>query len=81
MTKLDELKSKSDDELKNMLLSIKKEQLNMRFGQASGQLANTAKVGLLRKDVARIKTLLTQRSGDTRKSRIEAAIKAKKGVK
>lgn len=80
MTKLDELKAKSDDELKSMMLSIKKEQLNMRFSQASGQLANTAKVGDLRKDVAKIKTLLTQRTGDTRNSRNSAA-KAKKGVK
>ncbi len=81
MTKVDELKSKSDDELKSLLLSIKKEQLNMRFQQAGGQLTNTAKIGSLRKDVAKIKTLLSQRSNDTKKSRIFAAVQAKKGVK
>jgi large subunit ribosomal protein L29 len=61
MTKINDLRAKTDDELKDMLLQLKKEQFNLRFQQASGQLENTAQKRLVRRDVARIKTLLTER--------------------
>ncbi|MGD9638218.1 MAG: 50S ribosomal protein L29 [Alphaproteobacteria bacterium] len=58
---LTEMRAKSDDELKEMLLSLKKEQFNFRFQQTTGNLANTAQVKKVRRDVARIKTLLDER--------------------
>lgn len=62
MTKINDLRAKTDDELKDMLLQLKKEQFNLRFQQSSGQLENTAQKRLVRRDVARIKTLLTERN-------------------
>ena len=56
--KAEELRGKSADELKSQLLDLKKESLNLRFQQASGQLENTARMRQVRRDVARIKTQL-----------------------
>jgi len=56
--KAEELRGKSADELKTQLLDLKKESLNLRFQQASGQLENTARMRQVRRDVARIKTQL-----------------------
>lgn len=61
MKKTSEMRTKTEDELKEELLSLKREQFNLRFQQASGQLANTAQRKQLRRNVARIKTLLTER--------------------
>ena len=58
MTKATELKTKSTAELETMLLGLRKEQFNLRFQRATGQLANTARVTAVRKDIARISTLL-----------------------
>ena len=58
---INDMRAKTDDELKEMLLSLKKEQFNFRFQQASGNLSNTAQVKKVRNDVARIKTLLNER--------------------
>jgi large subunit ribosomal protein L29 len=62
-----DLRAKSDTELKDQLLDLKKEQFNLRFRRASGQLENTARVGQVRRDIARIKTILgeRQRSGQS----------------
>ncbi|MEL6212988.1 MAG: 50S ribosomal protein L29 [Pseudomonadota bacterium] len=51
----------SEDELKDELLKLKKEQFNLRFQTASGQLEKTDRVRVVRKDIARIKTILTQK--------------------
>ena len=61
MTKPADLRSKTADELNDQLLTLKKEQFNLRFRRASGQLENTARVGLVRRDIARIKTILGER--------------------
>ncbi len=53
--------AKSDDELKEELIALRKEAFNLRFQTASGQLENTARVRLVRRDIARIKTVLHQR--------------------
>ena len=53
--------AKSDDELKEELVALGKEAFNLRFQTASGQLENTARVRLVRRDIARIKTVLHQR--------------------
>ncbi len=53
-----DLRVKSPDELKDALLSLRKERFNLRFQKASGQLENTARVRQVRQDIARIKTIL-----------------------
>ncbi|MDG5495614.1 MULTISPECIES: 50S ribosomal protein L29 [Azospirillaceae] len=62
MTKATDLRAKSADELNDQLLSLKKEQFNLRFQKASGQLENTARVREVRRDIARIKTILGQQT-------------------
>ena len=53
-----ELRHKTPDELSGMLADLKKEQFNLRFQQASGQLENTARVKTVRRDIARVRTIL-----------------------
>ena len=60
--KIDDLKTKSEDELKVELDSLKKEAFNLRFQQATGQLENTARVRQVRRSVARVKTILSGNS-------------------
>jgi large subunit ribosomal protein L29 len=59
--KASDLRAKTVDELKDQLLALKKEQFNLRFQGASGQLENTARVRQVRRDIARIKTLLGEK--------------------
>ena len=56
-----DLRAKSDDELKDQLLDLRKEAFNLRFQGASGQLENTARVGQVARDIARIKTIQGER--------------------
>lgn len=58
MTKASDLRAKSTDELKDMLLGLRKEQFNLRFQRATGQLESTNRIQVVRRDIARIKTLL-----------------------
>ena len=58
MTKIADLRAKTQDQLADELLSLKKEQFNLRFQAATGQLEKTHRVGEVRKDIARISTLL-----------------------
>ena len=60
--KIDDLKTKSEDELKVEHDSLKKEAFNLRFQQATGQLENTARVRQVRRSVARVKTILSGKS-------------------
>jgi large subunit ribosomal protein L29 len=55
--RLSDLKVMSDDQLDDEALKLKKEQFNLRFQRASGQLQNTARVRVVRRDIARVKTL------------------------
>lgn len=59
--KATELRTKSEDELKDSLLGLRKEAFNLRFQRASGQLENTARIREVRRDIARIKTVLHRR--------------------
>ncbi len=59
--KASDLRTKSEDELNDQLVALKKEQFNLRFQKASGQMENTARVRVIRRDIARIKTLLDER--------------------
>ena len=62
MAKATELRAKTDDQLKETLLELKKEQFNLRFRKASGQLENTARVTTVRREIAVIKTILGERA-------------------
>ncbi len=59
--KASDQRTKSDDELKQELLGLRKEAFNLRFQAASGQLENTTRKRLVRRDIARIKTILRER--------------------
>ena len=61
MTKPADLRTKTADELNDQLLTLKKEQFNLRFRRASGQLEDTARVRVVRRDIARIKTIMGER--------------------
>jgi large subunit ribosomal protein L29 len=56
-----DVRAKSVDELKSELTELRKEQLNLRFQRASGQLENTSRVRAVRRDIARIMTVLGER--------------------
>ena len=60
--KAEEVRQKTDDELSDQLGDLQKEAFNLRFQQASGQLENNARVREVRRDIARIKTVLYERS-------------------
>ncbi|HVR66894.1 MAG TPA: 50S ribosomal protein L29 [Verrucomicrobiae bacterium] len=53
-----DLRTKTSDQLKTELTTLRKEAFNLRFRKASGQLENTARVRQVRRDIARIKTML-----------------------
>ena len=65
--KAQELKTKTPDQLRDDLLALKKEAFNLRFQQATGQLENTARVRIVRRDVARIKTVLNAKAAEAAK--------------
>ena len=58
---VEDVRAKSDDELKEQLLDLRKEAFNLRFQTASGQLENIARVRQVRRDIGRIKTILNER--------------------
>jgi large subunit ribosomal protein L29 len=60
--KVADIRAKTDDELKTELLNLSKESYNLRFQKASGQLENTARVRTVRKSMAKIRTVLGERS-------------------
>jgi large subunit ribosomal protein L29 len=53
-----DLRTKTPDELTDALMGLRKEQFNLRFQKASGQLENTARARQVRRDIARLKTVL-----------------------
>ncbi|WP_029233641.1 50S ribosomal protein L29 [Butyrivibrio sp. VCB2006] len=57
---VDELKAKSVDELQTELVSAKKELFNLKFQNATNQLDNTARIKEVRRNIARIQTVITQ---------------------
>lgn len=57
-----EARDMTADELKDRLLQLKREQFNLRFQKASGQLEKTARINEVRKDIARIKTILGEKA-------------------
>ncbi len=66
--KADDVRAMTPDQLSEELLKLKKEQFNLRFQRATGQLANTSRVRQVRRDIARIQTVARQkRAADTAK--------------
>ncbi len=61
-TTAEDLRAMSDDQLHDKLIALKKEQFNLRFQAASGQLADTARVQKVRREIARIKTVQSQKT-------------------
>jgi large subunit ribosomal protein L29 len=60
--KSSDVRSKTADELKDQLVDLKKEQFNLRFQRATQQLEKPARVREVRRDIARIKTILGQKN-------------------
>ena len=59
--KAEDLRAKTVDELNESLLSLKKEHFNLRFQRSSGQLEDTSQFRRIRRDIARIKTIISDR--------------------
>jgi len=57
---IDDVRGKTADELGEQLTKLKKEQFNLRFQRANGQLENTGRVRSVRKEIARIETVMTE---------------------
>jgi large subunit ribosomal protein L29 len=60
-----DIRQKTDDELDEMLLDLRKEAFNLRFQKASGQLENTARIREVRRDIARVKTTRHTRKAES----------------
>ena len=65
MAAIDNLKVKTDDQLQQELIELKREQFNLRFQAATNQLEKPSRVTVVRKTIARIKTLQNQRARET----------------
>ena len=65
--KAQDVRAKTADELKAELGALKKEQFNLRFQKATGQLEKTSRVREVRRDIARIKTILGEKSSGAAK--------------
>ena len=60
--KAQELRDKTPDQLRESLAQLKKESFNLRFQKATGQLENTSRMQVVRRDAARVKTILNQKA-------------------
>ena len=60
--KASDVRNKSTDQLKDELIKLKKEQFNLRFQSATGQLEKTARAKEVRRDIARVKTILREKA-------------------
>ena len=65
--KAETFRGNSGDELKTKLVELKKEQFNLRFRQASGELENSARMKTVRREIARIKTVLGEQNAASAK--------------
>ncbi len=78
MAAIDDLKVKTDDQLQQQLIELKREQFNLRFQSATNQLEKPSRVRVVRRTIARIQTLQTQRAaqaarGQNQRARAETA--------
>ena len=79
--KAEELRVKTEDQLKADLVSLHKEAFNLRFQRASGQLENTARVRAVRRDIARVETFLHQKAAVGGSAPVKAKAEAKPAAK
>jgi len=59
--RISDLRTMTEDQLDDEALKLKKEQFNLRFQRASGQLQDTARIRVVRRDLARVKTIAAQK--------------------
>ena len=59
--KASEMRAQTSDELKTKLVSLKKEQFNLRFKVASGENENSSRIRIIRREIARLKTVLSEK--------------------
>ena len=62
MMKIADFRSQTDDELRDQLHELKKESLNLRFQRASGQLEGTARIRQVRREIAQVRTVMSERN-------------------
>jgi len=65
--KASEMRAQTSDELKTKLVSLKKEQFNLRFKVASGENENSSRIRIIRREIARLKTVLSEKIMTTSK--------------
>ena len=68
-----ELRDKTPDQLRDELANLKKEAFNLRFQQATAQLENTARMRQVRRDTARVMTILNEKAADAAKTEASEA--------
>ena len=64
--KASDVRAKTQDQLTDELASLKKEQFNLRFQKATGQLEKTSRINEVRKDIARVKTIARQKAAEAK---------------
>ncbi|MEJ8311347.1 50S ribosomal protein L29 [Agrobacterium larrymoorei] len=64
--KAEDMRGLSADQLKDKLADLKKEQFNLRFQKATGQLEKSSRINEVRKDIARIKTIAAQKAAEAK---------------
>ena len=62
--KVEDIRAMSPDQMDDEVLKLKKERFNLRFQRATGQLENTARVRQVRRDIARLKTVVRQKKAN-----------------
>jgi len=79
--KAEQMRAKSADELKDLVMELRQEQMTLRFQKSSQQLESTAKLRQVRRDIARAKTLIAEGTKGTAAPKKAAAPKATKTAK
>ena len=64
--KAEDVRGLTADQLKDKLADLKKEQFNLRFQKATGQLEKSSRVNEVRKDIARVKTIASQKAAEAK---------------
>jgi large subunit ribosomal protein L29 len=65
--RVSDIRAMTEDQLVDEVMKLKKEQFNLRFQRATGQLENTSRVRVVRRDIARAKTIAAQKRGAAKK--------------
>ncbi len=76
MTKPSDIRAKTGDELGTMLLDLRKEQFNLRFQRATGQTEGIGRVKKVRRDIARVKTIMAEHKSSAAAEQKRSAVKS-----